>query len=151
MSIMRRQKRLKLASDAYNALSEAQKNRLSTAVDIGLTIASLYLPEIKAVSSIFKYGIGGARHVYFNSPQPNSSNIAKLEYNFADSESLMPPGSLGSARTWTTKARINAAQLPNEGKIRFAVRFLGVCQNKFRVYTLLDQCSRFFTQLDGAL
>ena len=30
-----------------------------------------------------------------------------------------PPGSLGSARTWTIKARIKAAQLPNEGKIRF--------------------------------
>ena len=37
-------------------------------------------------------------------------------------EQSYPSGSIGAGRTWTTKARIKAAQLPNEGKIRFVPR-----------------------------
>ena len=34
-------------------------------------------------------------------------------------EQAMPSGSVGSARVWTTKSRLKAAQLPNEGKVRY--------------------------------
>ncbi len=36
-----------------------------------------------------------------------------------EEENLIRPGTLSSSRAWTPKARINAAQLPNEGKMRF--------------------------------
>ena len=36
-----------------------------------------------------------------------------------DAENVARAGSVGSMRVWTPKARIKAAQLPTEGKIRF--------------------------------
>jgi filamentous hemagglutinin len=38
---------------------------------------------------------------------------------FAYDEPAHPLGSVGASRTWSTKARMKAAQLPNEGKVRF--------------------------------
>jgi hypothetical protein len=37
----------------------------------------------------------------------------------AAADASFAPGSIGAAKVWTTKARIKAAQLPTEGKIRF--------------------------------
>ena len=37
----------------------------------------------------------------------------------AVADAAFPPGSIGAGKVWTTKARIKAAQLPTDGKIRF--------------------------------
>ena len=67
-------------------MPEAQKNRLSTAVELGLNVASLSLPELRALPSVVKYVVGSARHAYFNSPQPNSSIRQRVTSNIRDNQ-----------------------------------------------------------------
>jgi len=55
--------------------------------------------------------------------RPASPGLFGVKSVYADVSAsggpAFPPGSMGSAKAWTMKARINAAQLPNEGRVRF--------------------------------
>ena len=67
---------------------------------------------------------GSSGNVNRRPPSPSfwaKPSSGKLEESpeFSYDEPNYPPGSAGASKTWTVKARLKAAQLPNEGKIRF--------------------------------